>query len=117
MPGLSPAPASQTLKTSAFVIAPRPRLLGGALGEGRPTELRVEDDQRVVEQAAPAEIAEQAGNRSIDLVRFAAMVARDAVVGVPVDVAAEGRPAPELDEADAALDEAPGEQTRPAEVG
>jgi hypothetical protein len=47
----------------------------------------------------------------------AAAVVRHAAVGIPVDLAAEGGPAPELYEADAALDEPPGQQAGAGEIG
>ena len=87
-----------------------------ALRNRHAPEFGVPDDERVVEHAAAFQILSSPGNRLIDFHRVLAVIVDDAVVRVPgihrvVDVSS----APELDEANAALDQTPRQQALPAE--
>ena len=79
----------------------------------RPAELGRPDDQRVVEQAALFQVADQAGDRPVDVLGQADVV-HHVAVRVPV-VRRAG--VDQLDEADAALGQPPGDQALPAEAG
>ncbi len=73
--------------------------VGGRLGERSAAELGREEDQGVVEQAAPAEVAEQPGDRAVDPQRLLAVVGLHVFVPVPVAPrAAEGAAGEELHE-------------------
>src|SRR6185436_8748395 len=90
--------------------------VAGAFGVRSAAEFGVEHHQRVVQQPPLPQVAEQGGDRLIDFVRLTAVVIRDAAMSVPVDLRAEGGSAPELHEADAPLDEPPGEEAGAGEV-
>jgi hypothetical protein len=85
-----------------------------ALGGRGPAELAAPPHQRVVEQAAALEVAEQAGDGPIDLAGVLLVVAAEVGVPVPLD----GRVAVRhLDEAHAALDQAAGQEALPGKRG
>ena len=107
MPCFRPAPAIQTREAVLVVVAARADHVGGRLGERGPAELGGEEDERVVEQAPPPEVAEQAGDRPVDPERLLAVVLAHVLVAVPVPPgAAEGAAGEELDEPDPALEQA-----------
>ncbi len=75
----------------------------------RAAELAPPDDQGIIEHAALFEVGQEGGDRPVALVRQLAMTGRQVVVMIPrlaVSV-------PELNEADAAFQEAPGGQELP----
>src|SRR5207244_1045171 len=76
-----------------------------SLRAGGAAELRGEDDDRLLQQAAALQVAEQAGDRFVHLTAVLRVVGLQATVGVP-DAGAAGAVL-DLDEADAALDEPP----------
>ena len=82
----------------------------GVLAVRRAAELAAPDHQRVVEQPARAQVRQQAGDRPVDGPGVPGVAGLQAAVLVPVAVR-------QLDEADAGLDEAPGQQALAAEVG
>ena len=91
----------------------RPTVLAHLAHRGA-AEFAAPDDEGVVEQAALFEVEDQGGAGLVDVladfVEVVVEVLAGAAVGVPVGVV-------ELDEADAALDEAPGEQAVVGERG
>ncbi len=82
----------------------------GVLAVRRAAELAAPDHQRVVQQPPSAQVGQQAGDRPVDGPGVAGVAGLQAAVLVPVAVR-------QLDEADAGLDEAPGQQALAAEVG
>ncbi len=107
-PRFTPAPASHELNAQLWCSRPG---LSARVVERRAAELRRPDDQHVVEQPAPLQVLDQPGDRLIDLRRQPAVVGH---VAVRVPVAA--RPGvDQFDEADAALDQPPGDEALPAE--
>src|SRR5262245_56458205 len=79
-------------------------------------ELRRPHDEGLVEHAAALEIGQETGNGAIDLGTHVGVPAAEIIVSVPVaGVVAGIAAAVELDEADAALDQAARDQTLPAE--
>jgi hypothetical protein len=81
-----------------------------ALDHRRAAEFAAPDDQRVVEQAALLEILDQGGAGLVGVLAVAGEVLLEVAVLVP-------RFVEELHEADAALDQAPGEQAVVGETG
>src|SRR5204863_3542931 len=75
-----------------------------ALAVNSPSELAAPYDQRLVEQAALLEVADQAVARVIDVAALQRQVARDVAVLVPAAME-------DLHEAHAALDQTPGQET------
>ena len=88
----------------------------GVLGGRLAAELAAPDDQRLVEQAAPLQVLEQAGDRLVGVAGVLGVVRDEVAVGVPV-VVVVGAARVDLDEPDAALDQPPGDQALAAEVG
>ena len=82
----------------------------GVLAVRRAAELPAPDHQRLVQQPPRAQVRQQAGDRPVDGPGVPGVAGLQAAVLVPVAVR-------ELDEADAGLDEAPGQQALAAEVG
>ena len=58
----------------------------GILGSWLAAELAAPDDQRLVKQAAPLQVLDQAGDRLVDMAGVLGMIGDDVVVGVPVVV-------------------------------
>ena len=81
------------------------------LGHGRAAELTAPDDQGLVEQAPALEVLEQAGDRLIHGAAGLGVVRLDVGVGVPL----AARAAVDLNEPDAALDQAASQQAEPAD--
>src|SRR6476620_2515200 len=84
----------------------------GALRSWRAAELRRPDDDRLVEQTALLEILQEPRDRPIDTGTVGAVVLLQLAVGVPAAAAATA--IVDLDEADAPLDQTPGDQALPA---
>src|SRR5262249_23204801 len=84
----------------------------GAVLTGRAAKLRRPDDERVVEHAAALEVVEQAGDGAIDLAGKR-LVGGHVGMGIPV---VQGAGVNQLDEADAALGEAAGDEALPREA-
>ena len=84
------------------------------LGVGGAAELAAPPDERVLEQAAPLQVGEQAGDRPVDGAGVVGVLGqvRVLVPGRVGGVVAVGH----LDEPDARLAEPPGQQALPAEV-
>ena len=85
-----------------------------AFRAGRAAELRAEDDERVVEQAALLQVL-AAGRRSADRPASTSFVVIVLDVGVRVPFAAAAAAVEELHEAHAALDEPPRDEAVLAE--
>ena len=84
-----------------------------ALGHRHAAEFASPDHQRALEQPAPLQVFEQAGDRLVGPAAHHGMVRLDVVVGVPaVDVARV-----ELNEPDSALDQPARQQAAGAELG
>src|SRR4051794_19219522 len=85
-----------------------------ALGAGGAAELGAEDDNRLLEQAAPLEIHEQGADRLVDGAGVVRVVAAQVAMSIP----GAGPAAAMLDlhEADAALDHAPRGEALRAEI-
>ena len=81
-PPLMPPPAIHIVKPRLWWSRPLP-----ACGLGRAAELAAPEDERAVEQAAPLQVLEQAGDRLVGLGGHAQVVLLDVVVGVPLHVA------------------------------
>src|SRR6185503_8047784 len=77
-----------------------------ALRARRPAEFGGPDHQGVVEQPAPLEILEEAGDRLVDLRTLAGVVLLDGAMGVPA-AGAPRRAVVDLDEPHAALHQPP----------
>src|SRR6185295_14362598 len=92
------------------VIPPR-----AALRNRHAPELAQADDERLGQQPGALEILEQRRERPVDPARALAVALVDGGVPVPGAAALRGA-AVDLDDADAALDEAPGEQALPSRV-
>ena len=93
------------------VVAAELRLAVAVELDGRrPAELAAPDDQRVVEHPALLEVGQQGGDRPVDLAGQLAVVRLDLGVVVPGLAGA----VPELDVADAALQQPAGDQGLPA---
>ena len=97
MPALDPAAGHPDREALDVVVA------AGPLGHRRPAELAAPDDQGLVEHAALLEVLDQGGGAAVDLGGGPADVALEVAVVVPVAVI-------ELDEPDAALGQAAGQQ-------
>ena len=88
-----------------------------ALGEGGAAELGGDQQQGVLEESAFLEVLDQAGEGPIEGPGLGGVVVDDVLVAVPVDPGgAEGPAVVELDEANAALDQTPGQQAVAAEA-
>jgi len=87
-----------------------------ALREGRAAELGGPDDERVLGEAALAQILEEGGDGTIDARGHGREFGGDVAVVVPVVQRALGT-APDLDKAHPALDEARGEEAALREIG
>ena len=85
------------------------------LRERHPSELRVPQHERVLQQAALLEVAQQARDRLVGRQAHRRQLFQDAVVVVPI-VGRTARSAPDLDEPHAPFDQPPGQQTALAEV-
>src|SRR6185436_12775032 len=81
----------------------------GALGPGGAAELGAPDDQRLVEQAAPLEVLDQARDGLVDLAGELGVARLEVPVGIPGSGAAVVSVI-DLDEADAALGHPPRRQ-------
>src|SRR6185503_9997823 len=90
-------------EAAAVMVPAEARLREVALHEHRPAELAAPDDQRVVEQAALLQVLDEGGRRLIGVTALDGELRGQIVVLIPASV-------DELDEADAALREAPGQQ-------
>src|SRR6516164_11539042 len=84
----------------------------GAVDTRSAAKFRSPHDERVVQQSAPFEVLEESGNGLIDSLRELGVLGHVGV-GVPIVV---GAAVDQLDEADAALGEAAGDQTLPTEA-
>ena len=82
-----------------------------ALGRRGPAELGAEDDQRVVQQPPLLQVAQQAGDRLVDLLGVRGVVVAQVAVGVPVVARVA---VVHLHEPHAGLDQPPGQQALPA---
>ena len=99
------------------VVAPRADDAGGRLGERRAAELRGEQDERVVQHAALAQVAHEGGDGPVDAQRLLRMVGLHVLVAVPVDARrAERAAGEELDEPHALLEQPPRQEATPAEL-
>ena len=87
------------------MIAAVIRMGQSALGINGPAEFTAPDNEGLIEQAALLEIVKEGGARLIDVAALVGKTAGDVGVMVPVIVI-------DLDETDATLDEAAGEQGR-----
>src|SRR5262249_47258028 len=117
-PPLTP-PAGQEHREAGRVVVPAHSLLAvdlGRLGVGRPAEFAAPDDQRVVEQPATAEVHEQRRGGLVAVGTQGAVALVIVLVRVP-GLVGPGVQVTDLDEADPALHEPPGQQTRLAERG
>src|SRR5689334_21879919 len=88
-------------------------LRSGAVVERRAAELAGPDYEGVVQQATPLQVAEQSGDRAIDILRQRRVLADHIPVSIPVVGSAR---VDQLDEADAAFGEAAGDQALPGEA-
>ena len=86
------------------MVATEVRLRDLALRIGGPPEFPAPDHQRVVEQAARLQVFHQRGAGFVGVLRLSFDALRQAAVMVPVAMT-------KLDEADAALSEAAGQET------
>ena len=103
MPGLTPPPASQTVKQRPWWSRPMPGSPSLPwLKTVRPNSVS-EHDERVFEQAALLQVLDQGGGGLVDVVALVGELALDRDVLVPAAVE-------ELHEADVALEQAAGEE-------
>ena len=109
---LDPAAGHPHREAVGVVVAAGPL---GVLGGRLAAELAAPDDQGLVEQAAPLQVLEQAGDRLVGAAGVVVVVLDEVAVGVPVAVVV-GAAGVELDEPDAALDQPAGQQAAAAEV-
>ena len=101
-------------KRVLMMIAAR---LADALRERRAAEFRAPDEKRILQQATAFQIGEQAGDWFIEACRLLAVIFNDVLVRIPVDSRRAERPAvPQLNEANALLQQPPSEQTIAAEA-
>ena len=89
-------------------------LLAG-LGDRQAAELAAPDHQRLVEQPALVEVGQQAGDRLVGLAGELLVVPLDVGVAVPGELVVHAARV-DLDEADAALDQAAGRQALAGDV-
>ena len=87
----------------------------GVFGGRLAAEFAAPDDQRLLEQAALFQILQQAGDRLVGFAGVQVVVGFQVAVGVPV-VVVVGTAGVELNEPNAALDQAPGQQALASEL-
>src|SRR5689334_2283218 len=80
--GLDAAAGKEVSETAGMVIAAK-RARQVPLAVRGAAELAAPDDERRVEQAAGFQIADQGGDRLIDVVHLAAQIRDDGIVSVP----------------------------------
>ena len=89
---------------------------GAAVGDGTAAEFAAPDHQRGVEQAAGFEVGQQAGDAFVGLRGAGEVVLVAGDVAVPI-VGIHAVAVPDLDETNAALDQAARQQAAAAEIG
>ena len=109
---LDPAAGHPHREAVSVVVAAGPL---GVLGGGLAAELAAPDHQGLVEQAAPLQVLEQPGDRLVGTAGVVVVVVLEVAVSVPIAVVVRTAGI-ELDEPDAALDQAAGQETAAAEV-
>ena len=103
MPRLDAAAGEPDGEAAAVVVAAHAGIAELPLAEDGAAELGGEDDERVFEQAALLQVLDQRGGGLVDVAALVRELARDGDVLVPAAME-------ELHEADAALEQAAGEQ-------
>src|SRR5438552_3717429 len=99
------------------MIAARPDNIGSRLRKWRAAKFGSEQNQRIVQHAAAAQIAKETGDGTVDARRFLAVVLPHVLMAVPVDARiAERAAGKQLHEANPPLQQAPREQTAAAKI-